>query len=84
MEKTIKVKYHSDKIEKLCYIDGKSDWIDLRSAKEYHLSAGDFALIDLGISVQLPEGYEMITAARSSLFKNYGLIQTNAIGVIVS
>lgn len=82
MEKTIKVKYNSDKIEKLCYIDGKSDWIDLRSAKEYHLSAGDFALIDLGISVQLPEGYEMITAARSSLFKNYGLIQTNAIGVI--
>ncbi len=82
MEKTIKIKYHSDKIDRLCYIDGKSDWIDLRAAKEYHLAAGDFALIDLGISVQLPEGYEMITAARSSLFKNYGLIQTNAIGVI--
>ena len=79
MEKTIRIKYHSDKIDRLCYIDGKSDWIDLRSAGEYHLKAGEFALIDLGISVQLPAGYEMITAARSSLFKNYGLIQTNAI-----
>ena len=65
MEKTIRIRYHSDKIEKLRYIDGKSDWIDLRAAEEYHLRAGDFVLIDLGISVQLPAGYEMITAARS-------------------
>ncbi|MCR5100712.1 MAG: deoxyuridine 5'-triphosphate nucleotidohydrolase [Butyrivibrio sp.] len=82
MKKEIKIKYHSSEIDKLEYIDGKSDWIDLRAAKKYELKKGDFALIDLGISVQLPEGYEMITAARSSLFKNYGLIQTNAIGVI--
>ena len=31
--KTIKIKYHSDKIDKLTYIDGKSDWIDLRAAE---------------------------------------------------
>lgn len=82
MEKTIQIKYHSDKIEKLRYIDGKSDWIDLRSSREYELKAGEFALIDLGISIRLPEGYELITAARSSLFKNYGLIQSNGIGVV--
>ena len=82
-EKTIKILYHNNTMERLEYIgEGKSDWIDLRSAKEYHLKKGDFALIDLGISVKLPEGYEMITAARSSLFKNYGLIQTNGIGVV--
>ena len=46
------------------------------------MHAGEFRLIDLGVSVQLPEGYEMIIAARSSTFKRYGLIQTNAIGVI--
>ena len=46
------------------------------------LKAGDFALINMGISVQLPRGYEMIIAARSSTFKNFGLIQTNAIGVV--
>ena len=78
----IKIKYHTDKIEKLKYIDGKSDWLDLSVAKGYDLKQGDFALIDLGISVKLPEGYEMITAPRSSTFKNYGLLQSNSIGVV--
>ena len=30
---SIRIKYLSDKIEKLRYIDGKSDWIDLRAAE---------------------------------------------------
>ncbi len=81
-KETIRIKYHSDKIEKLCYIDGKSDWIDLRAAKDYHLKKGDFALIDLGVSMELPQGYEMIIAPRSSTFKNFGVIQTNSIGVV--
>ena len=29
---TIKIKYFTDDIEKLDYIDGKSDWIDLRAS----------------------------------------------------
>lgn len=82
MEKTIKIKYHSDKIEKLRYIDGKSDWIDLRAAEDYTLKKGDFKLINLGVSVQLPKGYEMLIASRSSTFKNFGLIQTNALGIV--
>ena len=81
-EKTIRIKYHTDAIERLTYIGGKSDWIDLRAAQEVQMKAGDFALIDLGVSVELPSGYEMIIAARSSTFKNFGLIQTNAIGVV--
>ena len=82
MTKTIKILYHSDKIEKLQYIDGKSDWIDLRSAEDVSLKAGEFHLIELGISVQLPEGFEMITAPRSSTFKRWGIIQVNSIGVV--
>ena len=31
-KKTIKIKYFTDKIEKLTYIGGKSDWIALRAA----------------------------------------------------
>lgn len=81
-EQTIRILYHSNEIDHLTYVDGKSDWIDLRAAKEYRLKAGEFALIDLGVSVKLPEGYEMITAPRSSTFKNYGLIQSNGIGVV--
>lgn len=80
--KMIQVRYHSGMIDRLDYIDGKSDWIDLRAAKEYQIKEGEFTLIDLGISVRLPAGYEMIIAPRSSTFKNYGLLQTNGIGVI--
>ena len=81
-KETIRIKYHSDQVDKLDYIEGKSDWIDLRSAQEVTMQKGDFCLIDLGVSVQLPKGYEMLIAARSSTFKNYGLIQTNAVGVV--
>ena len=31
---TIQIKYFTDKIEKLSYIGGKSDWIDLRAAQD--------------------------------------------------
>lgn len=79
---TIKIKYHSDKIEKLTYIDGKSDWIDLRAAEEVELKAGEFKLINLGVSMKLPEGYEAHIAPRSSTFKNYGLLQVNSVGVV--
>lgn len=82
MTETIKIKYHTDKIEKLDYIAGKSDWIDLRSAEDVVLEEGEFRLISLGISVKLPEGYEMIIAPRSSTYKNFGIIQTNSIGVV--
>ena len=33
-EETIRIKYHSNQIEKLTYIEGKSDWIDLRVAED--------------------------------------------------
>lgn len=78
----IEIEYHSDKINKLEYIDEKSDWIDLRAAEEVELKAGMFHLIDLGVSMKLPEGYEAHIVPRSSTFKNYGLLQTNSIGII--
>ena len=81
MEK-IRIKYFTDKIEKLDYIDGKSDWIDLRASEEVELKAGDFKLIPLGVAMQIPEGFEGHLAPRSSTFKTWGLIQTNSIGVI--
>ena len=79
---TIKIKYHSGEIEKLTYIEGKSDWIDLRSAEEVELKQGEFKLIKLGVSMQLPTGYEAVVVPRSSTYKNFGIIQTNHMGVI--
>lgn len=79
---TLKIKYHSDQIEKLTYVAGKSDWIDLRSAQDADLKKGEFRLISLGISIQLPKGYEAVVVPRSSTYKNFGIIQTNSMGVI--
>lgn len=79
---TIKIKYHDPDMPKLTYVDGKSDFIDLRSAEEVHMSKGDFKIISLGISVKLPEGYEMVIVPRSSTFKKFGVIQTNHCGII--
>ena len=81
MEK-IRIKYLTDKIEKLRYIDGKSDWIDLRAAEEVELKKGEYKLIPLGICVELPKGYEAHSVPRSSTYKNFGLIQANHMGVV--
>lgn len=81
-QEIIKIKYHSDKINKLEYIGGKSDWIDLRAAEDVVLKKGEYRLISLGISMELPPGYEAVIVPRSSTYKNFGIIQTNHMGVI--
>ena len=78
----IKVKYFVDGIDELCYVVGKSDWIDLRCAEEVTMKAGEFRLIPLGVAIALPEGYEAHIVPRSSTFKNYGILQTNSMGVV--
>ena len=78
----LKIRYISKEIEKLRYIDGISDWIDLRSAEDVTLKAGETRLIRLGIAVELPVGYEAHIVPRSSTFRNFGIIQTNHMGVV--
>jgi len=82
MSETIKIKYFDDEIDRLEYIDGKSDWIDLRSSERVELKAGDFKLIPLGVAMELPKGYEAHVVPRSSTFKNYGVLQANSCGII--
>ena len=81
MSETIKIKYFSDKIDKIQKID-KGDWIDLRSAETVELKAGEFKLIPLGVAMELPKGYEAHVVPRSSTYKNFGIIQTNHQAVI--
>ena len=76
----IKVKYHADILP--LEMNEKGDWIDLRAAKDMKLWEGCNYRIPLGISVELPEGYEAHIAPRSSTFKKWGIIQTNSVGVI--
>ena len=78
----IRIKYLDETIEKLAYIDGKSDWIDLRAAEDVDLKKGEMKLVPLGVAMQLPEGYEAHVVPRSSTYKNFGVIQANHMGVI--
>ena len=87
MEEKLKIliRYHDDydgeplrKIEKISV----GDWIDLRASREVHLMPGDFAIIPLGVSMKLPEGYEAHIVPRSSTFKKWGIIQANHMGVV--
>lgn len=60
----------------------KGDWIDLRAAEDIEMKAGEFRVIRLGVGMILPEGYEAHIAPRSSTYKNFGIIQTNSIGMV--
>ena len=79
----IKVKYHYDEVylPRLNKIE-QGDWIDLRAAEHVVMKKGDFMYIPLGISVEMPKGYEAHIVPRSSTYKRYGIIQANHMGVV--
>lgn len=96
MKQKIYIKRFNKDVE-LPKIIAKGDWIDLRSAEEIVLKAPvtktvskgkpkkvefSIALIPLGVAMLLPDGMEANVVARSGTFKNYGVLQTNAYGVI--
>ena len=76
---TIKIKYHDKDIPKAVKL---GDWVDLRAAENVEMKQGEYRLISLGVSMQLPEGYEAHIAPRSSTFKNFGIICANSFGII--
>lgn len=78
----IEVRYVREGVEPLRYIDGKSDWVDLRAAETVEMKQGEFRLIPLGVAMRLPAGYEAIVAPRSSTFRNFGILMVNSIGII--
>ena len=80
MEK-IRIKYSSQILERINKIS-MGDFIDLRAAETVEMKAGEFKLIPLGVAMELPKGYEAHVVPRSSAFKNFGIIQTNSMGVI--
>ena len=77
----MKIVYHANDIRKIKRIP-QGDWIDLRASEDVELRAGEFKLIDLGVSMQLPKGYEAHIVPRSSTYKNFHVVQANGIGII--
>lgn len=80
MGEVIKIKYHAD-IDPVRQVDG-SDWIDLRAAEDVLLQPGQYRRISLGVSVELPQGYEAVIIPRSSTFEKYGVVCANSLGLI--
>ena len=76
----IKVRYHAD-IDPICAAH-EGEWIDLRCAENTEMRFSDYKLISLGVSIELPKGYEAIIIPRSSTFKKYGIICANSVGLI--
>lgn len=77
---TIKIRYLRDikKIERF----NVGDWIDLRAAEDVMIDKGQFKLIPLGVSMELPDGFEALVAPRSSTFKKLGIMMANSLGII--
>lgn len=42
----------------------------------------NYTLLDLGVVIEMPRGYEGILLPRSSSFKKWGIIQANSMGVV--
>lgn len=78
----------------------KGEWIDLKSDMPVELKGPfantlngnrtkrdvefDSEIIYLGLAMQLPKGFEAHLVPRSSTYKNWGIIQSNHIGIIDS
>ena len=80
----IKVFYHEPITEQFKALEktDKGDWIDLRCAEDVDMKSGEFRVLSLGISVELPENYEAHIATRSSTFKTWGILMANSHGII--
>lgn len=83
MSKTIRIKYASSTTPRLGQVDkAVSEWVDLYTEHDITIPAFKAGMVDLGVAMKLPDGYEAIVAARSSLFNRYHVMLTNGIGVI--
>ena len=63
----------------------KTSWacaFDFEAQEDVIFGPGEWKLIETWSVVETPEWYCLVTAPRSSIFKNYGLMQVNSIGII--
>lgn len=77
----IPIKYINDNINRLEKIQ-IGDWIDLYAAEDVIITKNSKALVNLGIAMQLPDGYEAQLLPRSSTANKWGCILLNSMGII--
>lgn len=77
----VKVKTRDDLVSPIKHFS-VGDWVDLASNTDVEYKAGDTVVIDFGVAMELPKGYEAHLLPRSSTFQNTGLLLTNSMGII--
>lgn len=80
--KEIKIKFKDPEIYKEFNHIEVGDWIDLRTIDVVTIKKGQYRMIDLGVAMELPKGYEAWVVPRSSTFMKYGILQANSIAII--
>lgn len=80
--KEVKVRYRDDFSQRHLKKIPEGDCIDLYNFTSTKYKAGDTVVIDLGVAMKLPEGYEAHIYPRSSTFQRTGLLLTNSVGII--
>lgn len=81
MKLKIKVKYRNADTKRLS-INPLGDWIDLYSDDDVYTTKDSTGMINLGVAMKLPSGFEAVVLPRSSTFKTFKITQTNSQGVI--
>lgn len=79
---TLKIRYHRETNPELPNVEQHGNFYDVYCNETVMLNKGDFHLLDLGISVECPQGYWLQIVPRSSTYKNWGIIQANSFGVV--
>lgn len=77
----IKVRYQNEAAKPIQQAHN-GEWYDLRCAEDVRMRRGEFKVFSLGVSIELPKGYEALVAPRSSTFSKHGIILANSIGII--
>ena len=75
----IKINLHGNPVPEVIE---KGDWIDLRAAETVEMKAGEFRIISLGVSMEMPFWLEAHVVPRSSTFKKWGILMVNSMGII--
>ena len=77
MSQTIRINTHGNPMP-----EQHGDWIDLSAAEDVSMRRGEFRIISLGVSMELPNGMYAMVVPRSSTFKNHRILLANSVGII--
>ena len=79
----IEITYHVDGLNEIkANPSDKHGWIDLYLAEDIYVWKFRHTLLNLGISIRLPEGYEAIVAPTYQAFEDYQIIGPGSIYII--